>query len=153
MTIAKDGAFQRALRRYTNAAIEKAFEGTIPYLSDDAEEQALIDAAYREVNEERQRATQLLVDLIDRRIGAGQKVASEEPKAEGVAYVLSAEELHAYEDAAARRALEYAARRIEDLAKRLTDFRGKDASGLLRTMKDGVWRFRKDSQPKDQANG
>lgn len=71
MTIAKDAAFRRALKRYADAVEAKAFEGAIPRFSDDREEQAALDAAHREIDFDLKHTERLLVALIDRRINRG----------------------------------------------------------------------------------
>ena len=63
--------------------------------------------------------------------------------------ILSDEQVHAIEDAAAKRALEYAARRMDEFSKTTSGARVDHASVMIRAMTEGVWCFRADSQGKE----
>lgn len=56
----------RAANRYADAKIAKAFEDTIPYQSDDPEEQELIDAAHDGINADLVAAEQALRRAVER---------------------------------------------------------------------------------------
>lgn len=148
MSIRDDTFYQRALRRYAAAVEEKAFEGTIPYLSDDREEQEALDAAHQEINNELARSSRLLAALIDRRLAkaaSGVREASIDALGQTVC-VYTTEQVHAIEDAAARRALEYAARRVADRAARQPPIVAEGVVSMITDMTGDVWRFRADSQ-------
>lgn len=49
-----------AANRYADARVAKAFEGTIPVLSDDPEEQEFLDAAHAVIAEDLERTEQAL---------------------------------------------------------------------------------------------
>lgn len=57
-----DGHLRRAIKRFEEAAVEKAFEGSIPY---DCE--AAI-AAHEEIDREYKRSRELLEKMIERRM-------------------------------------------------------------------------------------
>lgn len=64
-TVVPDRKGRRRLNRYLRAAEAKAFEGTIPYTSDDPDEQDLLDATHDQIDRELERARGLMLAHLD----------------------------------------------------------------------------------------
>jgi hypothetical protein len=70
MTSKPDGQLTRAIHRYGEAYAARTWEGSIPYISDDPEEQEALDEAHAAIDHELRHSEKLLRGLIQRRIDA-----------------------------------------------------------------------------------
>lgn len=69
-TLGGTGPLTRAVRRYGDARVSEAFEGTIPVFSQCPDEQRELDAAHARIQYELARAERLLWRAIERRLDA-----------------------------------------------------------------------------------